>query len=484
MNSAISDLPTGLPDLLEEQRKHLDLISHLISHSDLLVVIYGPKGSGKTLLSRSFCTDSDNSICLTSEQVSGLEDVLDVLAQLWELPSLDGNLEQDRSMLLEESKSQRRKDSPVKIIIDDAQNLEPRLLKSLAELAFDMSDSVAMALFGEVGFADGLKESLDDEAPLYFYKLSPLALASVKALIRQAGINLSDDEFQTLYQLHDNWPGTMLEAARHAVEPESEEAQTSTEQNSTDTKQTAAPSPKEDTRASFGTKHIFALAGLATLLVMMLIYTQNYEQSQQTISLDLSDANSSPQQEQNQSKAEKPTDYNYSQEKQPSVSNEPKQELNEPEPPESFNNNAEPENKPLVKKEESKITKEPVVNKEQKQNTAKVEKAPKKEITQNAKPKPKAASSKKKAPDGKAKFVVQLFGSYDLAAAKNLKKSLKVNQPVNVYATTRNQRNWYITVLGPFANKAEASNSIKALPAKIKSQSPWIRTTKNLNLQP
>lgn len=479
MNSAISNLPTGLPALLEEQQKHLDLIHHLISHSDLLVVIYGPKGSGKTLLSRSFCMDSDNSICLTSEQVSGLEDILDVLAQLWELPNLEDDLEQARAILVEESKSQKRKDFPVKIIIDDAHNLEPKLLKSLAELAFDMSDSVAMALFGEVGFADGLKERLDDEAPLYFYKLTPLALASAKALIRQVGISLSDDEFQTLYQLHDNWPGTMLEAARHAVAPDSEQIQTLTEQTTIEAEELSEPSSQEGTRASFGTKHIFALAGLATLLVMMLIYTQKYEQSQQIVSLDLSKANSLPLKKPVKNEAEQQADYNYSQEK-PSVSpvnNGHKQEDNKSAP-------GLKESQTLAKTEEAKVAEQPALKKEQTQKIAKEEKAPKKEIAQNAQAKPKITRSENNAQASKDGLVVQLFGSYDLGAAKKFKNSLNLSQPTNVYATTRNQRNWYITALGPFANKAEASNSIKALPAKIRSQSPWIRATKNLTLQP
>lgn len=487
MSSITSNVPSGLPALLEEQQKHLDLITHLISHSELLVVVYGPEGSGKSLLSRSLCTDSDNSICLTYEQITGLEDVLDVLAQLWELPTLDADLAQARAMVVDESKALKHQDSPVKIIIDDAHKLDFKLLTSIAELALEISDSAAMALFGELGFADKLQKTLDD-APLYFYKLTPLALASVKDLIRQAGISLSDDEFQTLYQLHDNWPGTMLDAARHAVEPNSENIQTLTEKAVIDTDEPSEPNSQENTRASFGTKHIFALAGLATLLVMMLIYSQNYDQ-QATSTLDLSAANSLPGLDENEPQTPEETDYNYSQSPELSQGLESADlSANQPKLETTPEKSKESESKPLSKESEKLVVESQLKGNESPQKKAKPQEQPQKTLSSqeqvNTQAQPRIATPANKAQSKTAKLVVQLFGSYDLEAAKKLKDSLKLNQPVQVYLTTRNQRNWYITALGPYSSKVEAAQRLRALPAKLKAQSPWIRSTKNLTLQP
>lgn len=479
MSSATSEVSSGLPTLLEEQQKHLDLINHLISHSELLVVVYGPKGSGKSLLSRSICVDSDDSVCLTSEQIAGLEDLLDVFAQLWNLPSLPEDLKQARSMVVEESESSSRKDSPLKIIIDDADKFAPKLLKSIIQFALEISGSVNVALFGVTGFADKLQNSFK-KLPLYIYELTPLTLEGTKELIIKSGISLSDDEYQTLYQVSDNWPGAMLEAAQHAVDPSTESI--AKQKNTQTEEQKENSAKKKEGGSSFGTKHIFALAGLATLLVMMLIYSQNYEKNN-TTTLDLSMANTLPESDTNAQDDSK-NDYNYSTKKLDGV--EAKKEAEVIDLREESQD--VPSNNEITDSTEESLASNKMKTglKADEPSNIKVNiTSPVVEKKKASRAKPLPSDSSKKEPKAiTSGFVIQLFGSYDLQAAKKLKDTIKLKASVSVYSTRRNQRSWYISVLGPYPNKAEAQRNIKLLPESVKSQSPWIRATKGLTLVP
>lgn len=478
MSSATSEVSSGLPSLLEEQQKHLDLINHLISHSELLVVVYGPKGSGKSLLSRSICAESDDNVCLTSEQISGLEDLLDVFAQLWSLSALPEDLKQARASVIEEAESQEHKESPLKIIIDDADKLTPKLLKNIIQFVLEISDSVNVALFGETGFADKLQHSFK-KLPLYVYELTPLTLEGTKELIIKSGISLSDDEYQTLYQVSDNWPGAMLEAAQHAVDPSNESIEKQEDTQIEEQKKNG--SKKKEIASSFGTKHIFALAGLATLLVMMLIYSQNYEKNN-TTTLDLSMANTLPEDDTNAQNNSK-NDYNYSATNTDKT--DPKTEdvidlRDESQDGDSKNEAIAPVDQSLVSnntKAETQAPEQPTIR----LNITSPVIEKKKAISS----KPLQSNSSKKEPKVMTSgFVIQLFGSYDLGAAKKFKNTLTLKQPVNVYSTIRNQRSWYISVLGPYSSKAEAQKNIKGLPQSIKSQSPWVRSTQKLTLIP
>lgn len=479
MNSATSEVSSGLPVLLEEQQKHLDLINHLISHSELLVVVYGPKGSGKSLLSRSICADSGDSVCLVSEQLAGLEDLLDVCAQLWDLSSLPEDLKQARAIITEEAQSEARKEVPLKIIIDDADKLSPKLLKSIVQFVLEISGSVKVALFGLTGFADNLQNSFK-KLPLYIYELTPLTLEGTKELIATSGISLSDDEYQTLYQVSDNWPGALLEAAQHAVDPDSKPIEKQ-EDTHAEKKQKKSKAKKKEGSSSFGTKRIFALAGLATLLVMMLIYSQNYEK-RNTTTLDLSMANTLPENDINTQDDSK-NDYNYSTKGADNTELKTEEVIDLREDAQESHSN----NESVVSTDQSLVP-----DNTQAEAQAEEPENIKMNITSSVVQKKKEIRTKSLQPNISKRepkitasgFVIQLFGSYDLQAAKSLKKTIKVNQPLRVYSTLRNKRAWYVSVLGPYATKAEAQRNIKLLPEGIKSRSPWIRSTQKLTLIP
>ncbi|MEK9765897.1 MAG: SPOR domain-containing protein, partial [Thalassolituus sp.] len=74
-------------------------------------------------------------------------------------------------------------------------------------------------------------------------------------------------------------------------------------------------------------------------------------------------------------------------------------------------------------------------------------------------------------------YIVQLLGSYSSDGASNFRNEWKNKVTGNLYKyqTKHNGRDWYVVVSGVYSGKAEASAAVNALPASLRKQSPWIR---------
>lgn len=76
-------------------------------------------------------------------------------------------------------------------------------------------------------------------------------------------------------------------------------------------------------------------------------------------------------------------------------------------------------------------------------------------------------------------YTLQLFGSYDLANIKDLKKQLHIKN-ATYSQTKRNGRDWYVLTYGKYANLQQANKNLHALPENIRKLSPWARTSQEL----
>ncbi len=485
MSSYNLELSANLPVLLTEQQKHVDAINRLTEHSDLLLLVYGPKGAGKTLLAHHICCDQDNSICLTAEQVTGLDELLDVLAQAWQL-DLPDNLKAARQFIVEQVNQQETSLTAIKLLIDDAHLLDAKLLKSIAQLALDAAPLLALILFGEADFSKKLQTRWR-KLPLYIYELTPLSLSDCKALFIQENLDLSDDELQTLYQVSDSWAGSLLTAAQKALAITdynfNQDEYTNMTQDNLTAPETdnANDTEVEEKSTTFGRKHIFALAGLAILLILMLFYSQNY-QSSNTQEIDLSLANT-PQEQASTDNGTEAKDYNYAQEAETKIEQEKENkeaanleviDLRENQGAKTTTEAATaiPESSAAVNMADSS-----------KLPTSKINKITKPQQVAKATTKPVTTKIEKtQIAQAQKGVLIQLFGSYKLAAAKKFKRTLTSRQNAKIYQTKRNQRTWYLVVLSGYANKAQARNAITSLPVNLKAQKPWIRSAKGLTL--
>ncbi|MBV8801914.1 MAG: TolC family protein [Gammaproteobacteria bacterium] len=76
-------------------------------------------------------------------------------------------------------------------------------------------------------------------------------------------------------------------------------------------------------------------------------------------------------------------------------------------------------------------------------------------------------------------YTLQVFGSYDLATIKNLRKQLNIAE--SQYGQTKhNGHDWYVLTYGKYASSQQANTDIHKLPEKIRKLSPWVRNTEDV----
>lgn len=73
-------------------------------------------------------------------------------------------------------------------------------------------------------------------------------------------------------------------------------------------------------------------------------------------------------------------------------------------------------------------------------------------------------------------FTVQLFGSHDRYAAERFKESVRLKNRLAVYRTNRNGKDWFVVVAGSHSTRDAAQRAIQGLPAEVKRNNPWPRS--------
>ena len=80
-----------------------------------------------------------------------------------------------------------------------------------------------------------------------------------------------------------------------------------------------------------------------------------------------------------------------------------------------------------------------------------------------------------------ARYVLQLYGSWQLESARQFANEQKFTRPVRACRTLRDGKDWYILVTGLFATMEEAREAKAALPRAMKALNPWIRPARDLS---
>ncbi len=79
-------------------------------------------------------------------------------------------------------------------------------------------------------------------------------------------------------------------------------------------------------------------------------------------------------------------------------------------------------------------------------------------------------------------YTLQLFGSYDLASAKQLQNKLHLEQEAVIRHTTREGKDWYVLTLGQYKTAHQADSVKDHLPDSLAGLNPWIRPTNTLDV--
>lgn len=453
--------------LLPSQTQALELIAHMAVYSDMLVVVTGPDGSGKTTLAQelmTFHSDPEDTLLITADLMLGMPALLRRLGDLCQL-----RLPDDRAAAIQIIRDEARQwaadGRTVLLLVDQAEQLDADTLNDIAHFALLVDQGLAVVLFGRSGFEQALRGG-PAQAPVHIQSLQPLNENEAQDLLQQVyspgrALPLSHSELKFLWQKAAGWPGALLLQAGDYFLAASPAAATVPE--------TAAPA----SAGRFPLTHILALTVLVMALLLSFLYRTEPEPEAvlPVQPVDVLRGIPLPEQPVGERSAAAEPD--------PFVST-----ISAPE--------AETPQEPLPEEPVAEVSiSVPVVATEPDYNytppatpappaSAAVLPAAEKPVAA-----PPAAAVVRPVPQTDAArllavsqgFVVQLFGSYKSDNADNFRQQWgkQIAARLYQYETRHNGKPWFVVVAGVYNSRPEAASAVNSWPSELRAQSPWIR---------
>ena len=109
-------------------------------------------------------------------------------------------------------------------------------------------------------------------------------------------------------------------------------------------------------------------------------------------------------------------------------------------------------------------------------------KAEEKKPVAAAKPAPLAASEKWLLQQKPERYVIQLLASYKIEDLRRYAKAHNIVGKTALFETTRESRRWHVLTYGLYASAETARDAISRLPAALQRNTPWIRSVKSIHL--
>ncbi|MGC5699959.1 SPOR domain-containing protein [Pseudomonas sp. NFXW11] len=206
------------------QRKPvLGQLHHLARYSQLLLVVTGPQGSGKTLL-RQALVASTNKQSVQSVVVSarGAGDAAGVLRQVAQALNV---AQAEIGAILAQVVQLALTGQEVYLLVDDAEQLDESALEALLALAAGAPEGRPhVFLFGESSLIAALDQLSAEEERFHIIELQPYTEEETREYLAQRlegagqGIELfSADQISDIHESSDGWPGNINQVARDAM---------------------------------------------------------------------------------------------------------------------------------------------------------------------------------------------------------------------------------------------------------------------------
>lgn len=466
-----------LPSLLPVQEQTLELVAHLAAYSDMLVVVSGPDGSGKTLLAQTLTERrhaADDALLLTANNMLGMPALLQRIAAHWQI-QLPQELPAARELISREAQQRAEQGGHLLLVIDQAEQLDSETLNDIAHFALLVPQALSIVLFGQPGFEQALRGG-PAQAQVQVQSLAPLNAADAQQLLQRVyspgqALPLSEKEFAFILQQSQGWPGALLmQAGDYFIAAEAADAP-----------RQARAEPKAGGR--FPLLHIVAIAALLAALGVSLLYRQqepaddiitepsepvdflrgplpgetlsadNVQDTEVTppdvLTLDNPPAAPAPEVADKVAKTagDSQLDYNFPASVQAPAPVAPVPPAVAPaDVPEAAPAAAPATVKPAPVAAPAPVAKAPVYDRSRLLDTS-------------------------------SGFVVQLFGSYEAANADKFRRQWRdeITGSLYLYETRHNNKPWFVVVAGVYGSRAEATAAVNALPRPLRDQSPWIR---------
>ena len=474
------------------QRKPvLGQLHHLARYSQLMLVVTGPQGSGKTLL-RQALVASTNKQAVQSVVVSarGAGDAASVLGQIAQ--SL-GVTQAEVPQLLSHVVQLALTGQEVYLLVDDAEQLDESALQALLELAAGVPEGRPhVFLFGEPSLIAGLDELNAEEERIHVIELAPYSEEETREYLEQrlegAGRDIEVFTREQVAEIHENsdgWPGAINQVARDTLI------------------EAMIASRSSAKRPSMGfnmpKKHVLALSAVVVVAVAAAVLMPKK-----------SDTPTQAPAEQAQATQGQPPAIEFSGSSQAlPLNGQPQPVMREPlaqaagmgegdEGTPADETALQPSNPPTVTTTAPPqgVPAGPAPTQSQPAPAPVVAPAPKPVATQPAKPvapaaqpaptqlasaKPAVKPAEKPAAGGgwysgqkPGNYVVQILGTSSETSAQAYVKSQ--GGDYRYFKKTLQGKPLYVVTYGSFASRDAALAAIKSLPAKVQAGKPWPRT--------
>ncbi|NER66168.1 AAA family ATPase, partial [Pseudomonas sp. MAFF212427] len=206
------------------QRKPvLGQLHHLARYSQLLLVVTGPQGSGKTLL-RQALVASTNKQSVQSVVVSarGASDAGGLLAQVAQSLSVS---KPEVPQILAQIVQLALTGQEVYLLVDDAEQLGESALQALLELAAGTPEGRPhVFLFGEPSLIAALDELNAEQERFHVIELQPYTEDETREYLEQRldgagrGIEVfTSEQIADIHENSDGWPGAINQVARDTM---------------------------------------------------------------------------------------------------------------------------------------------------------------------------------------------------------------------------------------------------------------------------
>lgn len=461
----------SMHSLLDSQKRHVELLSHLASYSELLVAVTGYEGAGKSFIANNLAAQReapDETLLLTASVMLGMPSILSSIAAHWDMPAIHDDGAQAREAIRNEAIDRSAAGGNLLLIIDQADQLDADTLNDIAHFALVAPQAISVILFGAPGYETYFRNS-PAQAPVHVLAVEPLSDSEISALMASAFGDgevcpFGDKELADIMMDSGCLPGPALRQGERILS-------------------SATRAVSSSPAGGFPMRNILAIAGVVTAVAMVFIYQWGASSTDDELSPEI------------QAQLDSAEDFNYpgasvESQTQSEAGNSdtlalPERAVVEAESRVAASSDAKALSGSDTQPEGKVVSSAPESVSDTGSDATPVSRAEVQpvEATADTSSEPVKVGTSSYTPDERALlvpesgYIVQLLGSHSSSGAETFRNQWQsqITGSLYRYQTTYKGKDWFVVVSGVYSSRAEARAAVNAMPASLRKQSPWVR---------
>lgn len=464
----------SMHSLLDSQKRHVELLSHLASYSELLVAVTGYEGAGKSFIANNLAAQReapDETLLLTASVMLGMPSILSSIAAHWDMPAIHDDGAQAREAIRNEAIDRSEAGGNLLLIIDQADQLDAETLNDIAHFALLAPQAISVILFGAPGYETHFRNS-PAQAPVHVLAVEPLSDSEVAALMASVFGDgevcpFGDKELADIMMDSGCLPGPALRQGERILS-------------------SATRAVSSSPAGGFPVRNILAIAGVVTAIAMVFIYQWGASSTDDELSPEI------------QAQLDSAKDFNYpgasvESQTQSEAGNSdtlalPDRAVVEAESRVAASSDAKALSGSDTQPEGKVVSGAPESVSDTGSDATSVSRAEVQPVEAtaesiNTSSEPVKIETSSYTPDEQALlapesgYIVQLLGSHSSSGAETFRNQWQsqITGSLYRYQTTYKGKDWFVVVSGVYSSRAEARAAVNAMPASLRKQSPWVR---------